>query len=341
MASADWSNPKGPPFPVRQDDRARPGRRVPGLPGRVLHLGHDAATKASGSPTWSPPQGRRASSQDYSQVALLLHSVRDEHSEPYLDALEEKGIPAFCPRARAYFENDEVRLMVALLRAPPRLLRGRPRRAHGPSARPSWPAYVDECLVVARRRTRRRTRSARPGARARRARSQHSSEGESLDLRPADYFYRLLALEPFRRLRQEREPGPQPRDPLAAPERVPELLPLHRRHGAQPRVPALPPLQQLPAAAARRRHQRVRGPGPALPEGLRSGDDDPPGEGTGVPGRRRRQPRQSAARPASRSTATSGRSTTGPRSSRRAGSRCSTACGSTTSPSRGRRRCSC
>ena len=52
---------------------------------------------------------------DYSQVALLLHSVRQDHSGPYLAALEAKGIPAFCPRARAYFENDEVRLMVACL----------------------------------------------------------------------------------------------------------------------------------------------------------------------------------------------------------------------------------
>ncbi len=41
---------------------------------------------------------------DYSQVALLLHSVREEHSGPYLTALDARGIPAFCPRARAYFD---------------------------------------------------------------------------------------------------------------------------------------------------------------------------------------------------------------------------------------------
>jgi len=50
---------------------------------------------------------------DFSQVALLLHSVRDDHSGSYLAALEARGIPTFCPRARAYFENDEIRLMVA------------------------------------------------------------------------------------------------------------------------------------------------------------------------------------------------------------------------------------
>ena len=36
---------------------------------------------------------------DYSQVALILHSVRQEYSGPYLAALQAKGIPAFCPRA--------------------------------------------------------------------------------------------------------------------------------------------------------------------------------------------------------------------------------------------------
>ena len=113
-------------------------------------------------------------------------------------------------------------------------------------------------------------------------------EGESLDLRPADYFYRLLALDPFAKRGEERERRAQPRDLLPAPERLPELLPLHRRHAPQPRVPALPPLQQLPAPAPRRRHQRVRGPRPALPQGPRAGDDHPPGQGAGVPGGRGR-----------------------------------------------------
>lgn len=33
---------------------------------------------------------------DYGQAALLLHSVREEHSGPNLAALEAKGISAFC-----------------------------------------------------------------------------------------------------------------------------------------------------------------------------------------------------------------------------------------------------
>ena len=34
-------------------------------------------------------------------------------SGPYLKALADKGIPAFCPRARAYFDHEEIRYLVA------------------------------------------------------------------------------------------------------------------------------------------------------------------------------------------------------------------------------------
>jgi DNA helicase-2/ATP-dependent DNA helicase PcrA len=50
---------------------------------------------------------------DYNQVALLLCSVKAEFSSRYLEALQKRGIPYFCPRARSYFEQEEVRLMVA------------------------------------------------------------------------------------------------------------------------------------------------------------------------------------------------------------------------------------
>jgi len=50
---------------------------------------------------------------DPSDVALLLRSVMIDHSEPFILALEGKNIKAFCPRAKAYFENEEVKLVIA------------------------------------------------------------------------------------------------------------------------------------------------------------------------------------------------------------------------------------
>ncbi len=51
--------------------------------------------------------------QDPSDVSLLLRSVRIDYSGPFIEALSRKNIKSFCPRARSYFENDEVKLTVA------------------------------------------------------------------------------------------------------------------------------------------------------------------------------------------------------------------------------------
>jgi DNA helicase-2/ATP-dependent DNA helicase PcrA len=48
-----------------------------------------------------------------SDVALLLRSVRLEHSEPYISALNRNNIKVFCPRAKAYFENEEIKILIA------------------------------------------------------------------------------------------------------------------------------------------------------------------------------------------------------------------------------------
>ncbi len=45
-------------------------------------------------------------------MALLLHSVKPYLSDAYIQALQERNIPSFCPRARTYFEQDEVRVML-------------------------------------------------------------------------------------------------------------------------------------------------------------------------------------------------------------------------------------
>jgi DNA helicase-2/ATP-dependent DNA helicase PcrA len=131
---------------------------------------------------------------DYSQVALLLHSVRQEHSGAYLAALEARGIPSFCPRARAYFDNPEVRDLVACFA----IVFGWFGQGRGNVAGSvaELAAYVDDGLMHLGRRF------AAPHPLAlllQRWTTEINTlaERESLDLRPADYFYRLLAVEPF------------------------------------------------------------------------------------------------------------------------------------------------
>ena len=173
-----------------------PGRKYPDYPSVLSIWGRsrrDEAERFADLVSFLKENGVIA---DYNQVALLLHSVREDHSGPYLAALDAKGIPAFCPRSRAFFETTEIRYLVACYAilfgwygsgrgqlggavAAPGGLRGRcpgpprPELRLSTSSRPGTPAMD--------RRDRRTLR-----------------EGDALDLRPADYFYRLLALEPFR-----------------------------------------------------------------------------------------------------------------------------------------------
>ncbi len=50
--------------------------------------------------------------EDYSQIAILLSSVKHKYSKHYIDALNLKGIKTYCPRARNYFENEEVKNII-------------------------------------------------------------------------------------------------------------------------------------------------------------------------------------------------------------------------------------
>ncbi|MHA1252329.1 MAG: ATP-dependent DNA helicase [Candidatus Helarchaeota archaeon] len=52
---------------------------------------------------------------DYSDIAILLTSVRFKYSQHYIDALKKYNIPYFCPRAKSYFENDEIKTTLAIL----------------------------------------------------------------------------------------------------------------------------------------------------------------------------------------------------------------------------------
>src|SRR5262249_8387062 len=108
MASADWSNQHGSSFRYEKTIRADEDGVHPNYPAVISIWGQDQRDEATRFADLVKFLKQNAVIVDYSQVALLLHSVRDEQSAPYLAALEAKGIPAFCPRARAYFEIQEV-----------------------------------------------------------------------------------------------------------------------------------------------------------------------------------------------------------------------------------------
>ncbi|RLB35810.1 MAG: hypothetical protein DRH12_16380 [Deltaproteobacteria bacterium] len=133
--------------------------------------------------------------EDESQVALLLHSVRQEHSGPYLRALADRGIPAFCPRARAYFDNEEIRYMVTCYA----ILLGYYGEGRGELAGHSLrdlAIYVDQCLVELGRKY----SDPHPLARLLQKFAWEIANlkgRQTLNRHLADYFYQFLANDPF------------------------------------------------------------------------------------------------------------------------------------------------
>lgn len=195
MASADWSNPHGVSFRFDKTIEPDPDGKHPDYPAILSVWGRDVKDEASRVANFVEFLGKEKVIDDVSQVALLLHSVRDEHSGPYIRALDEKGIKAFCPRARTYFDNEEVRLMVACFA----LIFGYYKEGRGELSGQSLKAladYVDNCVVELARYC-----SSRPVLTA--AIREYAEEiknlkkGQGLDRRSADYFYQLIAFQPF------------------------------------------------------------------------------------------------------------------------------------------------
>ena len=194
MASVNWSNSAGRSF--RYDKTIEYDRAAahPDYPAVFSIWGSNARDEAERFADTVAFLRQHDVITDYSQVALLLHSVRLEHSGPFLDALEAKGIPAFCPRARAYFDNDEVRLMVACFA----LIFGYHGDGRGQISGSllDLARYVDAAILDLGRQC----GGPHPLAKMLQRFVKEIAalqEGDALDMRPADYFYRLLAHPPF------------------------------------------------------------------------------------------------------------------------------------------------
>ena len=195
MASADWSGREGGSFRHDKTIAADPKGTHPDYPAVIGIWGRNRGDEAGRFADLVAFLKENGVIADYHQVALLLHSVREDHSGPYLAALDAKGIPAFCPRSRSFFEMTEIRYLVACYA----VLFGWHGSGRGEvgGAVAELAGYVDDALI----RLGRSFASPHPLARALQRWTGEIAalrEGEALDLRPADYFYRLLALEPFR-----------------------------------------------------------------------------------------------------------------------------------------------
>lgn len=195
MASADWSNADGASFRFDKTIEPNNGSDHPNYPAVFTIWGRDAGDESERFAEFVAYLRDNDIIEDFNQVALLLHSVQNKHSGPYIDALRSRGIPVFCPRARSFFDNEEVRLMMASLA----VIFGWYGEGRGEIRGRSLNAlarYVDAAIVDL-------ARSHTPpdplGVTLRRLADEVEAldPDEALDVRPADYLYELLAVPAF------------------------------------------------------------------------------------------------------------------------------------------------
>ncbi|HXR65396.1 MAG TPA: ATP-dependent helicase, partial [Ktedonobacteraceae bacterium] len=106
----DWSNGDGPRLRTAKTMRAGSAQRSDQALLRLDAVDiQDEAEQFADLVAKLKEQGKI---DDYSDVALLLHSVRFGMSDKYIDALNAKNIPYYCPRARAFFDQSEVKIML-------------------------------------------------------------------------------------------------------------------------------------------------------------------------------------------------------------------------------------
>lgn len=195
MASADWSNARGTSFRYDKNIEADSETKHSDYPAVIAIWAQNRREEAERFADLVTFLKTNGVISDYSQVALLLHSVREDHSGSYMAALEAKGIPVYCPRARAYFEISAVQDLVACYA----VILGWHGQGRGDvaGAVAELATYVDRAIVQVGRRY----AAPHPLAQALQRWTRDIAqlrERQALDLRPADYLYRLLALEPFR-----------------------------------------------------------------------------------------------------------------------------------------------
>ena len=126
--------------------------------------------------------------QDWSDIVLLLKSVRLEHSGHYIEALKNNNIPYFAPRAKGFFENYEIKLLIAcfaiIFGFYDELLKDYPHKK-----------YIEDAIKLLWGSINKH--HAIKDYLQRKVKQIENLKEGSLDLTILDYFYQLLAYEPF------------------------------------------------------------------------------------------------------------------------------------------------
>jgi DNA helicase-2/ATP-dependent DNA helicase PcrA len=133
--------------------------------------------------------------KDFSEVALLLHSAKHRTSKTFIEALDEQEIPYYCPRARTFFRAPEIGLLVGCFA---RILGYEEEDQAALFDETSYPAYIADCQKLLAERCRKLSMLEQCLlTMEQEIQVLITKPGEISQQRLADYYYRLLPVEPF------------------------------------------------------------------------------------------------------------------------------------------------
>lgn len=187
----DWSNPDPCGQPLRTDKTicADPLQRFAEYPAVATLTARDVQDEAEQCAELVALLKEQGKIADYSEVALLLHSVRYD-GDVYRQALERRNIPVFCPRGRRFFQQAEILLIIGALAH----ILGYHPGEDTPGREEQFARTLDLCLQMVWEQC--------SLHRALEEEFQLIDEqlrcaGEANACNLADYFYRLIFLPPF------------------------------------------------------------------------------------------------------------------------------------------------
>jgi DNA helicase-2/ATP-dependent DNA helicase PcrA len=191
--SHDWSNKNGSPF--RFDKNLLPADLDESEHQSVIQISaEDQADEGEQVARLIKHLKSKGAIEDFSQVAILLHSVRDEQSDHYTQALTRHGIKYFCPRAKKFFSNKEVQFALGALT---HILDWTAATRSSTRGRVDNLAIYLDAAVTELLHEYPKGSSLRSSLDKLRSEVANLSTGDSLDKRIADYIYLLAGEEPF------------------------------------------------------------------------------------------------------------------------------------------------
>jgi len=195
MSATDWSDDKGNRFRFDKSIKADPEGLFNDYSPVLKIEGRDKEDESKKVASFIDHLLRHKVVEDPSQVAILLRSVKSDSSQPYIDALREKGLRAYCPRARKYFELEEVKLLIGSL-ATVLAFYPDPESHDAESPMGILHQYLADCIRLLEVKI-----ESNPELQKKilyhHTQISDLEPGKTLDLRVADLIYEFLAVAPF------------------------------------------------------------------------------------------------------------------------------------------------